>query len=126
VPIKDLESSIETPLEVTISMRGGALSGRVADAARKPAVGARVVLVPEAARRSRGDLYRNTTADDSGAYELRGIPPGDYKLFAWERIEDGAWQDPEFIKLYEDRGVRVRIAEDGRQSANVTLIPAWN
>jgi hypothetical protein len=125
-----LESAVDTSLEVIISMHGGTLDGRALDESRKPAINAAinamVVLVPDLARRTRGDLYRSVSADDSGRFQLRGLPPGDYKLFAWERVEDGAWQDPEFIRLYEDRGAPVRITEDRQQTMDATLIPAWN
>jgi hypothetical protein len=121
-----LESSVDTPLRVVISTRGGTLDGRVLDSAGKIAINAKVVLVPAAARRQRGDLHRSVSADDSGRFQLRGLPPGDYKLFAWERVEDGAWQDPDFMRLYENRGKAVRIAEDGRVTADAILIPAWN
>ena len=121
-----LEAAGDASLEVVISTHGGALAGHVVDGNGQPAINAKVVLVPDTARRQRGDLYRSVSADDSGEFQLRGLPPGDYKLFAWERVEDGAWQDPEFIKLYESRGTAVRITEDGQQTANLTSILAWN
>ncbi len=121
-----LESRGDSPLEVVISMHGGSLQGRVVDESRKPAINSIVVLVPDNARRSRGDLYKSVSSDDSGTFQIRGIAPGEYKVFSWERVEAGAWQDPEFLKLYEDRGTRVRITEDGRHTADATRIPAWN
>jgi hypothetical protein len=113
-------------LEVVISMRGGTLEGRILDSEKMPASNSTVVLVPETSRRQRGDLYKNVYADDSGHYRLTGIAPGNYKLFAWERIEDGAWQDPDFIKLYENRGTSVRVQEDQHGTMDTTLIRAWN
>jgi hypothetical protein len=121
-----LEASIDTPLRVVISTQGGTLEGRAVDDSGKIAINAKVVLVPDTGRRQRGDLYRSAASDDAGRYQLRGLAPGDYKLFAWERVEDGAWQDPDFMKLYENRGRPVRISEDGRITADAVLIPAWN
>jgi len=107
-------------------MRGGTIEGRVFDEDKKPATNAKVVLVPDSSRRKRGDLYKNASADDQGRYRLSGLAPGTYKVFAWERIEDGAWQDPDFIKLYENLGRQVRIQEDQHATSDVTLIRAWN
>jgi protocatechuate 3,4-dioxygenase beta subunit len=121
-----LESPPNSPLEIVISKRGGTLEGRVLDQKRKLVSNAAVVLVPDMARRKRGDLYKSVLSDDMGRFQLRGLPPGTYKLFAWERVEDGAWHDPEFIKLYEDDGTSVRITEDGRQIMDANLILAWN
>ncbi|HET9130634.1 MAG TPA: carboxypeptidase-like regulatory domain-containing protein, partial [Terriglobia bacterium] len=86
-----LQSTRDGALEIVISMRGGTIEGRVVDEDKKPAINARVVLVPESSRRQRGDLYKNASADDMGRYHLSGIAPGNYKVFAWERIEEGAW-----------------------------------
>jgi len=36
---------------------------------------------------------------------MNTLPPGPYKLFAWESIPSGAHQNPDFMKAYEDRGV---------------------
>jgi hypothetical protein len=84
------------------------------------------VLVPDSARRPRGDLYKNALTDEMGRFEIRGIAPGNYKVFAWELVEFGAWQDPNFIRLHENRGSSVRITAGGRQSTDTVLIPALN
>jgi len=57
-----------------------------------------VVLVPDAPRRERLMLFKTTTADTMGHFSITGIAPGEYKLFAWEQIEESAYQDPEFLK----------------------------
>ena len=121
-----LQSFSDGSLDIVISMRGGTIEGRVFDEDKKPATNAKVVLVPDSSRRKRGDLYKNASADDQGRYHLSGLAPGTYKVFAWERIEDGAWQDPDFIKLYENLGRQVRIQEDQHATSDVTLIRAWN
>lgn len=51
-------------------------------------------------------------------------PPGDYKLFAWEQIEDEAFKDPEFLALYEARGTSVHVEEKKQQYLQLPLIPA--
>jgi hypothetical protein len=61
-------------------------------------------------------------SDTSGRFEFRNVPPGNYKLFAWESIDRGAWQDPEFMRAFETRGVPVRIEEGVRASVNVRMI----
>jgi len=44
-------------------------------------------------------------------------------LFAWEDIENGLWQDPEFIGRSEASGKPVRISENGRDSVEIIAIP---
>jgi hypothetical protein len=54
---------------------------------------------------------------------MQGITPGDYALFAWENVETGAWQDPDFLRGYQTQGTAVRIAEGDNQSVSLTVIP---
>jgi hypothetical protein len=113
-------------LDIVISMNGGTLTGMALDAAGKPVPNVKAVLVPNSPRRARGDLYKYVSTDDSGRYQFNGLAPGEYKVFAWERVEEGAWQDPQYLRLFENQGVPVRINEGARQTADAKLIPAWN
>jgi hypothetical protein len=109
-------------LEVTLSLNGGRVDGTVFKDG-KPG-GATVVLVPDPPLRDHPELYSVKTSDELGRYSLLGLPPGDFKLFAWEPAEGLDFQDPDFIKLYEDRGAGVRIEEKKQQSAQLQVIPA--
>ena len=54
---------------------------------------------------------------------MQGITPGDYKLFAWENVEAGAWQNPDFIQGYENAGRPIRINEGSNESLQLPVIP---
>jgi hypothetical protein len=85
--------------------------------------GAQVVLVPSTAR-DRVELFKFGSADADGRVTLRGVVPGDYTLIAWEAIEYYSWFDPEVLKEAENAGQQVRMAEGGRTTAEVRVIPA--
>jgi hypothetical protein len=55
---------------------------------------------------------------------MKSIAPGGYKLFAWEDVESGEYQEPEFLKRFETLGHSVGIREGRRESAQLKLIPA--
>lgn len=111
-------------LELVLSPAGGRIDGVLLDKRDQPFGGALVVLVPEPRRRGQAHFYKSTTTDQYGRFILRGIPPGEYKLFAWEDIEPGAYQDPEFMRPYEQRGESLRIGEGSRHNIELKLIPA--
>jgi hypothetical protein len=110
-------------LQIVLSMNAGSIAGTVADKSRKPVANARVAIVPPAAYRQRADLYRSATTDDTGRFQLQGIPPGDYSLFAWEDIEDGLWRDPDFIQRNEAAGKPVHLGESSHENVDLTAIP---
>jgi len=109
-------------LEITISSHGARVHGSVTDLDGLPAAGVRVVLVPEASRRTQYRLYKPQTTDQYGRFELRGIAPGDYKLFSWEEVESGAWEDPEFLKPFEEKGERISLQDGDQKTLNLTTI----
>ena len=65
---------------------------------------------------------KTSSSDSSGRFEFTNVPPGNYKLFAFESIERGAWQDPERMRSFESRGVASRLDEGGKLSLDVPLI----
>jgi hypothetical protein len=109
-------------LDVTLSSRGARVQGGVADADGLPAVGVWVVLVPDAKHRARLGLYKTARTDQHGQFLLHGIAPGDYKLFSWDEVEDGAWEDPEFLKPFEDKSEKVTVQEGDSNSVSIVTI----
>jgi hypothetical protein len=53
---------------------------------------------------------------------MRGVPPGDYKLFAWESVRPFAYQNAAFIAKDENRGRFIHVGEDNTVKAELTII----
>jgi protocatechuate 3,4-dioxygenase beta subunit len=113
--------SIRGPLEIVLSSEGTSIDGTVKDENDLPAVGAVVALVPDEARRKQFRLYKSTTTDQYGKLIMRGIAPGKYKLFSWKNVESNAWEDPDFLKQFEDQGAEITAEENGRLSIQLKL-----
>jgi hypothetical protein len=114
------------PLDVVLSPNAGQVAGTVLDSrTQKAAAMMMVVLVPqEKERREREAFYQTATTDFSGQFTFKSVAPGEYRVYAWEEAEYGAWMDPDFMKPLESRGEAVSIQEGGRQAIQVNLIPA--
>jgi hypothetical protein len=82
-----------------------------------------VVLIPDG-NRDRIDLYKTATTDQVGHFTLRGVAPGDFKLFAWESLEPNAYFDPDVVRGAEPSAKAVRVNESSKLSVNLTVIPA--
>jgi hypothetical protein len=111
-------------LQLQLGFAPGRVSGTVSDDRGAPASGVQAVLVPDEARRGRNDAYFAATTDRSGQYAFSNVPPGRYKLFAWEDVPAGAYQYPDFIRRYEDRGQTITVNANGAITADGRLIPA--
>ena len=102
---------------------GGKLEGVVTNDRNEAMANVKVALVPDFAYRNRDELYRNAVTDASGRFKIQGIALGDYRVFAWEEIADGAWQDEEILRNVESRGKAVRIGEGGETAVELVAIP---
>jgi hypothetical protein len=62
------------------------------------------------------------TPDGSGAFEIRGIPPGDYFIAAI--FSDGLrdWRDPATLERLSRQANRIRVAAGDRQSVSLKVI----
>jgi hypothetical protein len=90
---------------------------------RQPVPNVAMSLLPDIARRNRMDLYKSVSTAANGRFRIERVPPGDYVAFAWDGVETGDWQNPEFLAPYEARGTRVRIGDNATVSVELTALP---
>jgi hypothetical protein len=117
-----LEQQPQAPLLIVIGTTPGVIAGTVVNETRQGLANVTAVLLPDAARGARSDLVKWLSTDDSGRFRFEQIPPGDYRLFAWEDIEPGAWLDPDVMRAYDDRGWPVHVDDNGQHVVEVVAI----
>jgi hypothetical protein len=110
-------------LDLLASANGAVVDGMAATQKGEAIANAVVVAVPEAHLRARVDRYHKTVTDQSGHFTLRGLPPGDYTLLAWESVDGDAYYSPEFLRNYEGQGSPLRVIEGDRKSVQLQVIP---
>ena len=110
------------PFEVTLGHGLAQINGTVSDAQSKPVSGISVVLI--SSQRYRMDLTRTASTDLNGHFSLTNVTPGQYRLFSWEAIDRGSYDDQELLKKYEQQGTSVLVTESSNQQVDVKLIPA--
>ncbi len=110
-------------LEVSLSAAAARLEGIAVNDEGKPSSNAMVVLIPEMSRRNSPDLYKTWNTGANGEFAFSGIPPGEYKVFAWSSAEGVAFHDPDWLATFENRGMPIRLVEGDRQKVQVRVIP---
>jgi hypothetical protein len=110
------------PLTVVLSAAGGKISGQIKAEKEGIARGAMVVLVPPAERREDSQLYKVVSLDQYGKFNITAVPPGDYTLYAWDNVEQGAWQDPEFLARFQNKGKSISVKEKDALTTELELL----
>jgi hypothetical protein len=122
-PLNFSGAGVPATLDVVVSTRISRIEGTITDDKSQAVRGVQAVLLPDQ-HRDRPDLFRNVTTDQNGRFLMEGVAPGDYKVFAWEALEQFAYYDPDFVRRYEQRGHPVNVSEASSQTVQVRLIPA--
>ena len=85
-----------------------------------------MVAIPDVSHRDNERRHRSELTDQNGRFLLRGIAPGEYKIFSWDSIDDFDWYDAEQVKPYESKGARISVEEGDRKTVQLTVIETEN
>jgi Carboxypeptidase regulatory-like domain len=116
-------SDIALPVAIKVHRGGGTITGSVVDAQQHLVNFAKVRLEPQGSNRGNLFFYKGTNAEN-GTFVIRGVPPGDYKIFGWESIIGFADRNADFMGKYEGLGKRISVLDGSSfTSVQLTLIP---
>jgi hypothetical protein len=99
---------------IVLSNRLPTLSGTLVDDRLQPAAGT-VILFPEDSAKWADNprSIRTTRPDQSGAFEFRLVPAGEYLMAPVEYVQEGDWYDPEFLQGLREHATKLTIGEQG-------------
>ncbi|MEO5927011.1 MAG: carboxypeptidase regulatory-like domain-containing protein [Bryobacteraceae bacterium] len=106
-------------LDLLLANDAGTITGTVQKSNGDIVQSARVTAVPANATSTRRDLYKSVTSGTDGTFTISTLPPGSYRLYAWEEVEANAWMDADFRRPFDTLATTAAI-KDGA-GPNVTL-----
>lgn len=116
----------DSPVEFLLSAKAAQIQGAIQTGSpdlKPDTARTTVLLVPEIDDAgSRESMAMEGTFDQNGGFSIVGIPPGDYKLFAWQDLPEEAWKDADFWNAVKDQGTSLKLAEGDRKSIDLPLI----
>lgn len=85
---------------VTLTTKTTELTGTIQDAAGQPASAVTVIVFPSEERLWAPESRRiqGVRPATDGRYQVRNLPPGDYRLVVVSDVEPGRWFDPAFLR----------------------------
>jgi hypothetical protein len=117
------QPSPDARLEFVASLAGARIDGAIVDANGNPAEGT-ATLIPDPPQPDSPWLYRSVEAGEGGLFQIDGIRPGKYRLYAWEELEPGAHMDPQVTGPHEGDSVVIEVSENERKKTSVKRIAA--
>lgn len=108
----DLTSGAGGELLILVSPDGGEISGTIANAP-----GVLVQVWPAG-----GDSARAVKTDVRGAFRIHSLPPGEYRVAAFQGLDDDLARDPQFRARFESSAATVKLSEKGRERVELKLI----
>lgn len=129
--ITDVEYDVPTGgkeirgLHVLLTRQIGRVAGTVTDGSGKPVSHATVVVFSEEAEHWRpySRHVQATRPSADGKFQIKGLPPGTYRAIVRDFIEQGQWEDRQFLESVRDEGVRFVLSEGGAQMLTLRLEP---
>ena len=110
-------------VQVVINNKINVVAGTVTDAkGAATADGTVLVFADDGGRWLEDSRYvRSARPDQQGTFQIKGLPPGDYLAVALEYVEDGSWNDPEYLESIRRYGQRVKLGDSGSQTIALKL-----
>jgi hypothetical protein len=112
----------QTELAIVLGADGGQIEGVVGNQKSEACEDATVTLVPTGAHKS-APYHKRTVSDANGKFTIRGIAPGSYKIYAWDKVDVNAvMYDPDFLRPYEGAAQTIEVLPNDKKTTELKLI----
>ena len=111
-------------LQIVVTDKVNTVSGQLTDDKGAPATDGTIIVFANDADKWAEDsrFVRSARPDQEGKYQIRGLPPGDYLAVAIDYVEEGMWNDPEYLDSVRRYGQRLKLGENGTQAVALKLV----
>jgi protocatechuate 3,4-dioxygenase beta subunit len=118
----DMSTAANGTLDVTLSDKAGEVSGAVHNDKGEALPGVQVTLWPKNPDPGNTTAIKQANSDQNGGFKFTSLAPGDYFVAAWEELDTGLAQSPDFLKNFTSDGSAVKLAEGGRESVDTKVV----
>lgn len=121
----ELKSGEHVPgVEVIITNRVTTVGGQLTDEKLVPVRDATVLIFPSDAQTwfESSRAVRAARPDQQGQWQVKGLPAGEYLAIALDYVEDGAWNDPEYLESLRRDADKLTLAEGGTPTIALKVV----
>lgn len=124
LPIELRSGETLSGVQVIVTKRVTSLTGQLVDDKGAPLADGSVIVFAEDSAKWVEDsrFVRSSRPDQSGRWRIRGLPPGDYLAVAVDTVEDGQWNEPEYLESIRRYSQKVTLVEAGDHTVALKLV----
>ena len=106
-----------------ISDHPSVLSGQVSNGQGAPSDGTVIVFSTNADRWVQDSRFvRALRANEDGQFQISGLLAGEYFAAAVDYVQDGLWNDPEYLDTIRRRAQRITVGESNSSTLALRLM----
>src|SRR5204862_7196370 len=111
-------------VQVVLTSKITSLSGVLADSKGAPLTDGTVIVFAEDASKwaEESRWIKSVRPDQQGRYQIKGLPPGEYLAVAVDYVEDGLWNDPEYLESIRRHGQRITLSDAESRTLSLKLV----
>ncbi len=124
LPLEMKSGEQVTDVQVLLTDQVATVTGQVVDEKGVPLADGTVVLfATEPAKWFDGSRFvRTIRPDQQGQYRLTSLLPGEYFAVALDYVEQGIWNDPEYLESIRQYAQRLTLSESGTHTMALKLV----
>ena len=123
-PIEMKSGEIMSGVQIIVTDRVSVVTGELTDDKGLPLTDATVLVFADDPERWASDsrTVRAVRLDQTGRYQIKGLPAGAYRAIALDYVEDGLWNDPEYLATLRPKAQPLTVVEASTQTIALKLV----
>lgn len=123
-PIELKSGETLSDVQVILTKRVTTVAGQLIDDKGLPLTDGTVIAFSTDSDRWAEDsrFVKASRPDQQGQWQIKGLPPGDYLAVAVETVEEGQWDEPDYLESMRRYGQKFSLTEAGSQSVALKLV----
>jgi Carboxypeptidase regulatory-like domain len=121
----DMKSGEElSGVQVIVTNKVTTVSGQLTDDKGAPITDGTVIVFADEAEKWSEDsrFVRSARPDQQGQYQIKGLPPGEYLAVAMDYVQEGLWNDPEYLDSVRRYAQKFMLTDGASQAVALKLV----
>lgn len=113
-----------TGVQVVVTKQVTSLTGQITDEKSSPLVDGTVIVFAGNPERWVEDsrFVRSVRPNQQGQWQIKGLPPGDYLAVAVDFVEEGQWNEPEYLESIRRYGQKMTLTDGATQAVTLKIV----